>query len=317
MRTIDFYASTVQFFDHMLPIWHALPEEFKGTFYISEKAIERADAAGLQYTVDCSTEHLTLVASYSDYKAAQGPVIYMEHGIGNTYSDTNPHYAGGWPRDRVVLFLNQHHISYNKNHDAHPHIPGVVVGTPKMDNLPTKETNDKIVCISFHWDCHVCPETRSSFPHFKNVLPRLAKSKDFKLVMHGHPMEAEKFKAFAEEHNIPYIEKFEDVLKIADIYIIDNSSTLYEFAATGRPVIVLNSPHYRKNVRHGIRFWAYIPGVQVDDPMRLEQTIVELCGGRDAFKDMRYRITHALYPYKGEATQRAVTAITDYLTKGD
>ena len=50
---------------------------------------------------------------------------------------------------------------------------------------------------------------------------------------------------FYEAHGIEYVPDFDDVLRRADVYACDNSSTLYEFASTGRPVVVLNAPWYR------------------------------------------------------------------------
>src|SRR5690625_7239322 len=58
-----------------------------------------------------------------------------------------------------------------------------------------------------------------------------------------------------EYDEIPFIHTFDEVLESASLYCTDASSTLYEYAATGRPVLVLNSRHFRKDVNHGLRFW--------------------------------------------------------------
>jgi hypothetical protein len=53
-----------------------------------------------------------------------------------------------------------------------------------------------------------------------------------------------------------------EVQRRAAVYVCDNSSSMYEFAATGRPVVVLDLPEgrikgigYRRNINHGLRFW--------------------------------------------------------------
>ena len=50
---------------------------------------------------------------------------------------------------------------------------------------------------------------------------------------------------------------FDEVMERSTLYICDNSSTLYEFASTGRPVVVLNAPWFRRDIEHGLRFWEH------------------------------------------------------------
>ena len=75
---------------------------------------------------------------------------------------------------------------------------------------------------------------------------------------------------------IPFVAAFEDVCRQADLFIADNTSCLFEFAATGRPVVVLNSKYYRRNVNHGLRYWdAADVGIQVDRPEDLVAAVAE------------------------------------------
>jgi UDP-N-acetylglucosamine:LPS N-acetylglucosamine transferase len=64
---------------------------------------------------------------------------------------------------------------------------------------------------------------------------------------------------------IEFVRDFDEVCRRADVYVCDNSSTLFEFASTGRPVVVMNDVSWRRNVHHGLRFWdAAHVGVNVD-----------------------------------------------------
>jgi len=89
-----------------------------------------------------------------------------------------------------------------------------------------------------------------------------------------------------------------------------HNSTLYEFAATGRPVVVLNCPRYRRDVHHGLRFWDHIPGIQCDTPEDLPGAIELALEDPPELREMREEAIAAVYPqHDGHATDRAVETL--------
>lgn len=311
MNKIDFYASEQHYFDHIYPIWKELPIENRGTFFVSEKISTDC----IETKIGFPSNNITLVSSYSDYKMTKKQVIYMEHGIGNTYSNDSPYYAGGFGKDRVVLFLNNHILTQNKNIKTYPKVKGVIIGTPKCDQIKEKHTDNKqyVICFSFHWDCDVVPETKSAFSFYKDEVIKLSKNKDFKVIFHGHPRNETVWNKFCLENNIERVKNIEEVFERSDLYICDNSSSIYEFILTSKPVIVLNAPWYRKWINHGIRFWNYIPGPQVNHPNELLNTINKMTQNPKDWLDERNKVIKILYPNLGTASKVAAEEIVKFL----
>jgi hypothetical protein len=308
-----------QFIDHLAPIWTQLPAEVKTNFYVpTEKMQTYAATRGVDAVIGYARDHedtTALVASFGDYNRTAGPVILMEHGIGHKYADHGS-YVGGAGKDRVVLYLATNKVTKAHHLDAYPDVPVHIIGTPKLDTVEPREATGRTVCISFHWDCRVTPESRSAFNHYKNYLPRLGSTGRFELVAHSHPRPAwrQLMKPFFERRGIRFIDSFDQVLEEADVYITDNSSTGYEFAAAGRHTIHLNAPWYRKDVNTGIRFWDHLPGPTVDHPAELPAVIEDVLDNPDKWENQRKTVVRQLYPYRGTATKRAVQHITDFLT---
>lgn len=120
---------------------------------------------------------------------------------------------------------------------------------------------------------------------------------------------------FWQRLEVPFARHFDEVLDKADLYVCDNSSTLYEFASTNRPVLVLNAPWYRRNVHHGLRFWDAIPGLPVDSPDNLRRGIEMALTDGPFARDERRKAVRYVYGdlCDGQATTRAVSAILDLL----
>jgi len=165
-----------------------------------------------------------------------------------------------------------------------------------------------VVAVSTHFDCAVCPETRSAFPWFERaILEDLPK--EYTVVGHCHPR-AKLVPAKFRAAGIDFYDDFDDILRIADIYVCDQSSTLYEFASTGRPVLCYNAPIYRRHVNHGLRFWDSPPGLQCDNQDDLLQSVMLALADPPSLKEIRARgLAEAYLACDGYAAARAAAAI--------
>lgn len=181
--------------------------------------------------------------------------------------------------------------------------------------LSHPKNNPPVIAIAFHWgDRHAKPpESGSAWEHYKDILPALQER--YRLIGHGHPLAVDVYRQEFERLGVEWVPDFREVLRRADVYINDLSSTLYEFLLTGKPVIVLNAPWFRREVYWGIRFWDYSDvGLNVEHPYELipaiDQTL-ERYGSVCA--DARRRAVKDLYPYAGYSAQRAAKVIMAYL----
>ena len=260
---IDLLSSAPHYRLHLLPLWDALPAEIRG---------ERSDGDGMGARVRRAVEDPTgavLVASHRDLKTARSlgyqRIALAEHGIGQSYLNWHSCYPGGRDRDAVGLFLSPNETAALMDHVAYPSARVEVIGDPRLDTMPSLSGPPGIVALSFHWDCRVAPETRSAFPYYRGVIADLARA--VPLIGHAHPHAAGEMARFYRRIGVEFVESFDEVCRRASVFVADNTSTLFEFASTGRPVVVLNAPIYRRDFHPGLRFWdAANVGVQVDEP---------------------------------------------------
>ncbi|GMU51004.1 MAG: hypothetical protein AMXMBFR33_01500 [Candidatus Xenobia bacterium] len=329
---LDCVASERHFLDHLRPIWNAFPVERKGVFLVPGHLVEYAKSKGIESVAFerssvvgkvLTPASSVLVSSFRDLKVAQQahhPTIFSEHGAGQSYSSAHSSYAGGEGRLGVRLFLVPGDHPAERNRRAHPGIPVAVVGCPKLDRWhpapPWKRPQRPVVAMSFHWDCRIVPETRSAWEHFRGALSDLATDPRWTLIGHGHPRIIEQLRPHYQAAGVEVLADFDEVLERADCYICDNSSTLFEFASAGRPVVVLNSPHYRRNIHHGLRFWECATvGVQVANPDHLVDGVALALEDFETQQEARKRAVARVYKYTDRhATVRAVNAILEVLT---
>ena len=337
---IDFFARRVHFIDHIAPVWLALPAEERGLFFVPDFLRGHAESYGIEaqglFTADKQANPIDVIpagrnpmmtCAYGDMLQAmkvnqKRKHILMEHGVGLTFK--HPGYAGGFgSRTTVSMFLPPNEFIRAKTAQALPQAKQEIIGTPKLDGyqFPEKAPAPKkkpVVAISFHWDgSRVCAEAGNAFKHYQHYLASLARERGFRLIGHGHPKYLHTLRHYYEDAGIEVVEDFRDVMEQADLYVNDCSSTMYEFCVTGKPVVILNAPWFRKFVNYGIRFWLWTDiGPQVENADDLLQAIEGQLNNPGQYFDARKKMVGELYPYLGQSAQRAADALTGYLHGG-
>lgn len=333
---IDGLAFEPQFVDHAAPVWRALRPAARGEFLTSDRLGPRAAAEGLEARLldDVAIRRssapprarpgegpLAFATSIGDIKVGRRlgyrRFVFMEHGCGQAYGGArggaryHPSYAGGVDRDDVVLFLVPNEYSAKLWRARYPDAAVEIIGSPRLDTLPAREPGDHpVVAVSFHWPAFVAPESGTALGTYQRELPALAKR--FAMIGHAHPKGdwPKRMEATYRQAGIEFVPDFADVCRRADVYVCDNSSTLFEFAATGRPVVVLNSPMYRRHVRHGLRFWdAADVGIQVDRAADLAPAIERAILDPPDVAERREAALRIVYAHRTGAAARAAAAI--------
>ncbi len=302
-------ASADHYRAHLQPIYEALPEHLRGRL-LRRPLPNPPGPKPKQRSVRAA-----LVGSWRDLRAVAEHgyewIALAEHGIGQSYGTGHPGYPGGIKRDRVDLFLSPNWTAAEADATAYPNAVVAVVGDPALDALPTGP-RDGPVAVSFHWDCMVAPETRSTFRYWQDAIGALAAERE--VIGHAHPR-FPSLKSHYRRMGIRYVADWHEVCRTAAAYVCDNSSTIYEFASTGRPVVLLNSPTYRRNVELGLRFWAAASvGLQVDRPLLLAETVQRAVEADTAdIREAREAALDLAYGYRSGAAHRAAEVITGCL----
>jgi hypothetical protein len=333
--TIDFFARQTHYADHMAPIYEKMGDAV-GSFFVSPLIEEYAQKKGINPTVlkpnlKCNPMDVAppvgrnpiLVAGVADLQMVylgeqqHRRIILMEHGPGITFPN-NQSYAGNMGyRKKASLTLAPNYLVHEKTKKVLPELTQVIIGTPMLDKWAnrTRGSLPKVptVAIAFHWDgSAVAPEAGNAFRYYESILPSLAKQSSFKLIAHGHPKNLDELKRTYERLGIEVVRDFEEVMERANLLINDCSSILYMFLVTGWPVIILNAPHFRRNVNFGLRFWEYTNvGEQVERPNELLPAIERTFSNLDARKMERRDTIDALFPFLGRSAELAAQLLKD------
>lgn len=305
---IDLLADHPHYLAHVDPVWNALPADIRGA------VIERR-------TMKQPQSHAVLLASGADVRRARDlgytRIALLEHGIGQSYlNQRSPSYPGAPGRGSVGLFLSPNATASARDRATYPDARHAIVGDPVIDTIPRREGEPNgTVAISFHWGWDGIPEMRSAFPHYREILPALVEAFPGRVIGHAHPRVAGAMERHYRKAGIPFVADWREVCRRADVYACDSSSTLYEFASTGRPVVVLNQPAYRREVDHGLRYWeAADVGIQVDDPQALVAAIDEALVDPPERQENREEALQLVYQPRTGAAARAAGEILDWLT---
>lgn len=317
---IDFLVSQPQYADHLLPIWFALPPEQRGTFWAVDKAAARVQPEvgdHFRRTYPTRKGDLVVVASHQDcqhVRRAGRRIVLVNHGTGQRYGGNlrnHPAYVGGSGQRDVELFIEPGPYAGKITREAGGNV--VEVGCPKLDPIHRfpASPQEGVVAVSWHWHCvSGVPETDWAWPEYRDAVVEL--SKTVKVIGHAHPRAWLRMARWYREVGIEPVESFSEVLERASVFVADNTSALFEFASTGRPVVVLNSKFYRRAVSHGLRFWDLAPGKQVNHPDDLAAAIESVQLLSDYYEPEIRKVTEKVYhATDGKAAERAAQAILE------
>jgi len=320
---IDVLASAPHFADHLAAVFGALPVEARGLFMAANReTADRVRALGYQPVLRRGPNHPVLAPSHTDLVTAaymrRSRIALMEHGSGQSYhgrpsaADRHGSYAGGMNRGAASLFLHPGPHPAAQDARRYPAARVEIVGSPLLDSLPRREgERDSVIAYSAHFNTSAMPEGRNAFGWIMSALLGLRDS--YRILGHAHPRIWPKTHRWYKAVGIEPVESFEDVCRRADLYICDNSSTLFAFAATGRPVVVLNPPQYDRRVNHGLRFWdAADVGVNCNSPADLAECVAEALRDRPAQRKRREAALDLVYAYRTGAAQRAADVLMDW-----
>ncbi len=140
----------------------------------------------------------------------------------------NPAYAGGDGRHGVIAFLCPNEYAAARNRAAHPDVPVVVIGSPRLAALQAlpaapPPVDRPVVAFGFHWPCTVSPEAGTGWSHWRAALEKLVAAGGFEVLGHGHPRAWPDLEPAYRDLGIEPVRDFDEVLGRAHVYACDNS----------------------------------------------------------------------------------------------
>lgn len=317
---IDLFATLPHYADHLLPIWKALPDDVRGDCWAGHGSASWGPRRPRRWPDD----RLLLVAGFQDVKAAgDRRVVYVEHGAGQQYAGDpagkgHQSYPGGWHPENVVGYIAPGPAVAAAWARVAPDRPVAAVGCPRLDpwlsgdrGAPGRRT----LAVTWHWNCHLVPETMTALPHYRRHLGALVASwqaAGWEVLGHGHPRAWGQYRRMWEALGVEAVQSSAEVFDRAGLLLADNTSLVYEFTALDRPVVLLNAPWYRRDVHHGLRFWQALPGAMVDDADELGGIDLARYVDEDPTRPLRHAVAELVYAHRdGSSTARAAAWLAE------
>lgn len=318
---VDIFTTQPHYFDHVAPVSRALQAPIQCPEGLARRRGHLAPTAPYNGSHAVRNHDTALVMGPADIRTAVRfgwkRIAYLCHGIGQDYNRLLSAAAPGEniPWDKVDVVLLPSYFAEKRFQPLCPAAEKIVVGQPKLDELsalPHPQT--RTAALSFRWSHQRAPEAKGAIDHYRDGLAQVAAyaaAHGIDLLGHGHPRIFGNLKTVYSNAGIEPVADFADVVRRAGVYACDNSSTLFEFAALDRPVVVMNAPWYRRTVNHGGRFWDWADvGEQVDSPAALAQAIARAFD--DPTAESRRRVVAEVLPRAdGRAAERAAEALVE------
>ncbi len=271
---LGYVASQPQYAEHLRPIWERSPGPFG-----------RKPEGDVDRWLVCSTVDLR-----------KGADIYMEHGVGLAWHR----------RDDLANIAKTQVLAPNEfiaNRYRQADIPATVIGTPKLDAM-LRYTKGGAIAVGFHW-------TSTAYSHiladYEEALVALASR--YKVIGHGHPRGWRRLLPYYKALGIEPVADFRDVIRRSRLWVCDHSSTLYEYAALGRPVVLLRGPTRKPFESTGLRYDSYTGIGAHANPTDLVEVVQHTLHQPLEHAMFRMEATAALFPYLGKSVNRVLDVL--------
>lgn len=318
---IEVLASESHYLDHLGPIIHELRRRGREVKVLVVGAEAELRAMELELHAQRGVPRApdgppVLVASARDYgwTSKSRRIAYVEHGAGQTYVDNvAPGYAGALDMDMLDLVLTPGPHATRIWERAYPALRVEAVGAPKLDGLIKLKPSDGQVAVTFHWLCRRSQEAGTAWFEWRDALTEYAGGNS-SVLGHWHPKWNGVIERWWKHMGVATTRSSARVLAACDLLVADNTTLLYEFAALGKPVLCLNSGRWRKDVQHGLRFWDFVPGLQLDPGADLRAGIDEAMRDSTLLRSFRERATAEVYgdTLDGRAGERAADVLEEW-----
>lgn len=294
------YATQPHYLDHLHAMLTHVPTRWLTTPNVARHAL----SLGLHAEIGIPRQPggPVIVAGYRDARDVHPsrPLALVEHGAGQGYLGVEHQgYPGGPGWERLGLLIAGGRHAARRWSRSYDRLEVVEAGCPRLAGLPARPRGGETVAVTFHWPCRQAPETWPALRDWWPQIERLVASRRYDVVGHWHPRwetpSGNRLRRRWERLGVRTVATARELFAEADLLVADNTSLLYEFAALDRPVVVLNSERYRKNVEHGLRFWSHVPGHMLDPGDDLVTGIATAFRGDPVQQEMRRRATIEAY----------------------
>lgn len=287
------YASQSSYRDHLRPVWDALEPAEQGTWM--EKGSRPSGA---------TTWLSASQRDFSTLEKTKAHRVVMEHGVGlQWYPDL---MLQRLCRASAIAAPNAFIAERYREHSKRVRIE--IVGTPKMDLLQAS-TPGPAAAISFHWT-GVLRQRETSLAAWKPLVEELGAERE--LLGHAHPKIWRQAERFYRELGIEPVRSFEEVCARSNLYLSDHGSTLYEWAALDRELILLRKGNNPVPIpwRSGL-LWKYFSGIGPELKLGGSLRAALEAAAETTYRDARLEATAALYPHIGSARQRVIDLLRE------
>lgn len=255
------FGSSLQYKNHSRPLYNTLHK------IVDVELLEN------DYVPRSKRNNYFITFGYGDYIKLLGynipgdRIIYAEHGVCEFYwEDETKVPVSGWGSitfsevDKPLIHLAPNQRACDIFSRSHRSVVTGVYETDWIKDWKFNRNKVPIVCLSSHWNQRGNVYTSSYFDHYFNkIRTAVCKRLGWELVLHGHPRNSGKLKYRAYSENLRWIKDFKEVVETCDIYICDNSSSIFSFASSHKPVILLNPPNVTMDTTpsFNFRFWEH------------------------------------------------------------